>query len=514
MLRSRTALIEAGSALISIALVSLFLAACATAPAAKPGPVAEVGPAAAPAEGFPLAAMGASFGSGGLSAFARESLPTFETFTLSNGLPVIVKRSEASRVRNIELVIRGGSASASAQTAGYESLALRTMARGSADYSYEDIQDLLDETSSSMGSSSTFDASTYALNTLDKYFDRLFPVWVDTITRPAFRQEDFDQELANAELALQSKEKEPWAKTGLAMNDLFFAGHPYAASPDGTAASLGAASLDAIEAWYASRMRASALFVVAVGDFDPAVLRKSLEAGLGSLPAGGAALPPPVPAFAASGPGTLEKVEYPQSKGVGYLRGDFAAPSMADPDYVSLSIGMSVLSDLLFDVVRDKHGAAYSPMAGLKSFNANYGTVALYKTSIPGKAKAYIDEAAAVLASGRGMAVDPESSPDGYAPIADILAATKAQFVNSVYESQATNAAIAAQIARSALATGDYRAYLLLVDRIQAATPDSIMAAVRKYLFEGTVKWIALGAAEVIQDAEPEDFASFTATAR
>jgi predicted Zn-dependent peptidase len=203
-------------------------------------------------------------------------------------------------------------------------------------------------------------------------------------------------------------------------------------------------------------------------------------------------------------------VEFPHPNGIGYLRGDFAAPSMADPDYVPLSIGMDVFSDLLFHVVRDEHGAAYSPMANIKSFNANYGSVALYKTSVPGEAKAYIDEAAAVLASGRGMAVDLASSPDGYAPIADILAATKARFVNSVYESQATNADIASQIARSALSTGDYRSYLLLVDRIEAATPDSIMAALRKYLLGGTIRWIALGPAEVIGDASPGDFASFS----
>jgi zinc protease len=499
---------RAGAALLSISLAALLLASCATAGAGKAGGPSAAAPAGA-SGAFPLAAMGELFGSGGLSAFAKESLRSFTTFTLSNGLPVVVKKNAASRVCNVTLVIRGGSAAASLETAGYESLALRTMARGSAKYGYEDIQAVLDETSSSMGSSSAFDGSSYSLNTLDKYFDRLFPVWVDTIARPAFRQEDFDQELANAKLALQSKEKEPWAKTGLEMNELFFAGHPYAASPDGSESSLGAATLGAVEAWYASRMRANALFVVAVGDFDPLALRASLEAGLGALPASGAAPSAPVPAFPSSGAGTLEKVEFPQSKGVGYLRGDFAAPSMADPDYVSLSIGMDVFSDILFRVVRDEHGAAYSPMANLKSFNANYGSVALYKTAIPGKAKAYIDEAAAVLASGRGMAIDPGST-DGYAPIADILGATKARFVNSVYESQATNAAIASQISRSVLATGDYRAYLLLVDQIAAATPDSIMKALRKYLLGGSIKWIALGAADVIRDADSADFAAFS----
>ncbi len=495
--RARTA------ALAAALLAALLAPSCASLGSAG----------SAPGSGFPLAAMGDSFGERGLSLFARENLKSFETFVLSNGIPVIVKKSDSSRVRAIALVIRGGSAAASPETAGIESLALKVMARGSADYDYEAIRSLLDETSSSMGGACDFDASYYSLNTLDKYFDRLLPVWIDTITRPALAREDFDKELSNAVLALQSKEQDPWAKTGLAANELFFAGHPYAASPDGTGASLAGASLGAVEAWYESRMRAGTLFVVAVGDYDASSLRASLERGLGAIPPGGE-LPARAPSIERSGAGTLAKVEFPQSKGVGYLRGDFPAPSYDDADYVDLSLGMSVFSDLLFHVVRDKYGAAYSPMATVRSFDANYGTVALYRTSVPGKAKAYIDEAAAVLASGRGMALDPESSADGYAPIPEILDSIKAQFVYSTYESQAANAAIASQIARSVLSTGDYRYYLLFVDRIGEVTPEGIDRALRKYLFGGKLTWVALGAPEVIADARDEDFASFKLAAK
>jgi len=463
--------------------------------------------------GFPLAAMGDSFGGRGLSDFAKVNLKSFETFVLSNGIPVIVKKSDSSRVRHISLVIRGGSAASSPETAGIESLALKVMARGSALYGYEAIRGLLDETSSSLGGTSDFDASYYSLNTLDKYFDRLLPLWIDTIARPAFAQADFDKELSNAILALQSKEQDPWSKTGLSANELFFAGHPYAASPEGNAASLAAASLESVEAWYGRRLRAGNLFVVAVGGYDAASLRASLEKGLGAIPAGGEKLAK-APAIAHPGPGSLAKVEFPQSKGVGYLRGDFPAPAIDDPDYVALSIGMSIFSDLLFHVVRDKYGAVYSPMATVRSFDANYGTVALYKTSVPGKAKAYIDEAAAVLASGRGMALDPEYSADGYAPIPEILDSIKGQFVNSTYESQASNAAIAAQIARSALSTGDYRYYLLMVDRIGAATSEDIGDALRKHLFGAKLTWVALGAADVIADARSEDFAAFSGASK
>jgi zinc protease len=490
--------IHRNCAALAAVLLVLFSFSCASTGAPKSS-----------ASKFPLAALGDSFGSEGMSSFAKDSLSTFSTFVLSNNIPVIVKKSPASKVLCLSLVIRGGSQAATTETAGHELLALKTMARGSASYTYEAIQNLLDETSSSMAGSSDFDASYYTLTTLDKYFDRLFPVWIDTIVRPSFAQSDFDQELANAKLALQSKEQDPWSKTGLSVNELFFSGHSYASSPEGTASSLASANLDSVKSWYARRMRAGSLFIVAVGNFDTEKLRRSLESGLGALPASDTPTPARAVAIAHPGPGKLSKVEYPQSKGVAYVRGDFPAPNIADPDYVPLSIGMSIFSDLLFHIVRDEHGAVYSPMTTIRSFDANYGTVALYKTSVPGDAKAYIDEAAAILASGRGMALDPESSPDGYAPIPEILDAIKARFTNSVYESQATNAAIASQIARSVLSTGDYRYYLLNVDRIAAVTPDKIHDALKKYLFGGSLTWVVLGDASTIANAKSESFISF-----
>jgi zinc protease len=492
------------SAFVALAagLAILLCLSCATsAPAGSAG--------AGSAGSFPLAAAGDSFGAGGLSDFAKESLPSFSTFVLSNGLPVIVKKSSANRVAHISLVVRGGAAASSLDKAGLEALALRTMARGSAARSYDDIQALLDETSSSLGSSSSFDFSIYGLTTLDKYFDRLFPIWADTIVSPAFRQEDLDKELSEARLALESKEQDPWAKTGLEMNKILFEGHPYAASPDGTPASLSKLALGDIKAWYAERIRSGNLFVVAVGDFDARLLRSKLETSLGALPASPAAASAPVPPLSRPAAWSLAKVEFPQSRGMGYLRGDFAAPPYSAPDYMALSVGTKMLTDLLFHVVRDKYGAVYSAGAYVRGFNANYGSITLFKTKSPGKAKAYIDEAIAVMASGRAVAIDPGATKDGYAPVAEVLDAVKAQYVNELYESQATNSAIAGRIAASVVATGDYRSYLLDVDRIKAVDAAQVRAALDKYVLRGSFAWVALGSGDVLIPAQSVDFESF-----
>ena len=474
------------------------LPGCATAPASgRVGPGALSGPLATGP--FPSPSE--------LSPFAREGLSSLSTFELSNGIPVVLRQNGASPVRHLSLVLRGGSLAAEPATAGFELLAMRTMARGSKGYSYEDITSLLDETSAAMGAAAAFEYSTYSLTALDKHFARLLPVWADTLAAPRFSEEDFAQVLSEAKLALKSREQDPWQRTGLVMNAEFFAGHPYAASPDGTKESLAAASLQAAKDWYAKSFSADRIFVVAVGDFDAEELKAGLEKALGALPDRKAGLPAPAPAFVAAGEGRLVKSEHAQSKGVGYLRGDFAAPPPSDPSYMAANVAMKMFSDLLFNVVRDEHGAAYSPSAYVRGFGANYGSVAVFKTTKAAEVKAYIDEAAAELAAGRCLSVDPARSEGGKPrmPLAEALPAYKAQFANDYYEKLQTNAAVAGLIAQSVATTGDCRSWLLDGARIAAVGPEDVARAFKAVL-DSRVTWVVLGSKDVIEPVDPAAF--------
>jgi zinc protease len=458
-----------------------------------------------------------------LSDYARTGLASLSTFQLGNGIPVVVRKNSASPVRNISLVIRGGSAASTMDKAGCEFLALRTMVRGGSKYSYKDIQDLLDATSGTLAAGSGLDYSIYSLTCLSKYFDRLLPVWSDTLTAPAFTPQDFAQALSEARLTLQSKEKDPWQKTGLVMNAEFFEGHPYAVPPEGTKDSLAGATIDDVKAWYATAFSADRLFVVAAGDFDPVDLQKSLEAAIGSIPNHGAGIPPRPAAFGGEGAGRLVKVEFPSSQGIAYVRGDFAAPSPRDPDYMAANIAMKMFSDLLFNVVRDLHGAVYSPAAYIRSYAANYGSIVMYKTNMPGKIKAYIDEAARDFEAGKvlDMGAGPISggkTPDAegaaaakHAPaprmdLEDALEVYKAQFTNEYFEKLGTNAQIADLIAQSVAATGDCRAWLLSAQQIEAVTADAVKSAAAKYLFGGRITWVALGASQDLVPVVEADY--------
>ncbi|HON12659.1 MAG TPA: pitrilysin family protein [Treponema sp.] len=462
----------------------LFITSCASAP-------------------FPLAPDSEAFKGNTLTAFEKENLNNFTTFTLSNGIPVILKRSNASQVFTLTLVLRGGSLLASPQTAGYEQVALQTMTRGSKNYTYEDIQTLLDETSSALAASSTFEYATFSITGLQKYQKTLLSLWADCLINPSFKEQDFAQVLSDAQLALQSKEQDPWTKTAVVMNQEFFGQHPYGNVPEGTMESLGAMKLQDATNWYAQQFSANRIFIVAVGAVDPQELRKGLESSVAKIPDKKVTLPKEAPGFSVSS--RLVRQEFPASRGLAYLRGDFPAPAPADPDYMALNVGLKMVSDLFFNVVRDKYGATYSPAAYIRAFPVNYGSLVMFKTKVPDKIKSYIDEALADFGRGYCVAIDADTAEDPSArvPISEALPTYKALFVNEYYQSQETIGQQANTIISSVINTGDYRTYLKDMTKIENLSAEQIQQAVSTYVLKGPITWVVTGSRDMI-DAVPE----------
>ena len=444
-------------------------------------------------------------------AFIRDNLPSFVTKRLSNGIPVYIKQSTANRVRNISFVIAGGSLASIPKEAGWAKTALATMERASTTYPYTTVVDRLDETSSSISSAVQFEYSTFSLNVLDKYFDQILPIWTDMIVSPAFAKADFDQAQSEVILAIQSKEQDPWALTGKIMNAAFFADHPYAITPEGTEATVQDASPDSMRAWYANNVSADRVFVVAVGDFDPNRLVSSLEMTLGTLPDRNLSPLSPAPSFASKAPGGLITQDNEQSRGIAYLRGDFPAPSPGSPDYTAANMAMKLFSDLLFSVVRDRHGAVYTPSASVRTFGANYGSISIYKTTKTESIKTYIDEAVSIFTSGRCVSVDPSRPGDeaAFMKIADALNTYKRMYSNEYFAAIRTNAAVAGLMIRSVICSGDPSDWLNDVLRIASLNPMQVQTAFDTYILKGPFTWVAVGDPVLLTKFDPSTFTGF-----
>ena len=188
--------------------------------------------------------------------------------------------------------------------------------------------------------------------------------------------------------------------------------------------------------------------------------------------------------------------------------GERCLPSPTEPDWAAASLAARLYSDLLFNVVRDKYGAAYTPGAVLRSFGASYGSISVFKTSAPDKIKSYLDEAAGELESGRAMSVAPKADEgrSPRAPVAEVLPVYKTIYINESYSKITTNAAVAGEIARSVVEFGDPRAWLLDVDKVAAVSADDLAKAFRKYFTDAPILWVALGPDDMLSQFKESDF--------
>ncbi len=258
---------------------------------------------------------------------------------------------------------------------------------------------------------------------------------------------------------------------------------------------------------------------MAVGNFDPATLVPRLNETFGALPVS-APTRPAVPSFEGRITPDLLVVPFPRSEGLAYVRGAFAMPDPGSPDYAVSLLAFDLLNDILFEIVRTRNGAAYGADASVDGGAASYGDITIFRTTVPGKVKKLIDESIAVLTSGKslsgkvnasaagkgGLGSAAEASASVFVPVADALPFYKLKFITEFFSGQQTNREIASQIAGSLYYHGDYRHYLLLIDRINAVTADDVVRVARTWLVNNPTVWIALGDPALLKGVNKEDF--------
>lgn len=442
------------------------------------------------------------------SAYMKANLPTMETRTLANGVMLIVKKNPANRVFTIKTVYRGASAMITPEKAGLEAMTLALLARGSAKYPYAEIKRLQYERSSALGSNAaSYDWASFDLNTIDKYWDEMFAVYADCLLAPAFDPAQFALVKNDFKVSLQKSMADPYNYAVTKLHGTMFAGHPYAADFAGTAASVDSITLDEIKTYYRDSLTADRMVIVAVGNFDADKLAAALNSTAGTIAKKGVTVPDVKP-YQPKAALYLEKFD--KSKGVAYVRGDYPIADVSNPDFATLQLAYSMLDELLFSIVRTEHGAAYSVWSRAYGFKSAYGSLVVYKTDKPGEAKGWVDEAIAVLASGKTLNL--KGGSDKYAPIASTIEAYKAKYINAFFSNQQTNAETAAQLASSFVYFGDHLEYLRFIDKINAIKPDDIVAALKAYVIDAPITWIVVSDQATLSKVDKTIFDHFTGT--
>ena len=297
-------------------------------------------------------------------------------------------------------------------------------------------------------------------------------------------------------MARARKEADPYSLASQILSDSFFGGHVYQTDIDGSLEDLDGITLSDVKGYYADYLTPDRIFFVAVGDFDPESLRDELNADFGVLPITGETFRPAGP-LTPPAESTVLTEPFADSPGLAYVRGNWVIPEISAEDKAALELGLSLLDDILFQVVRTENSACYSIWANLYDFQAKYASFGVFKTQVPYEVDEMIMEAVDILASGRCMSTSP-SGDDPYVPIDEALEFYKAQFVTEYYTDQQTNGSVASQIGTSYLYDGDPAVYRSESNLWESVSAEAIVGVIKKYVVGQPIMWIVLGGEDVI----------------
>jgi predicted Zn-dependent peptidase len=440
--------------------------AMASAPAAAQAPAAAPPAAAKPA---PLTDL-----------ISRVDIP-YETFTLKNGLRVIVHTDRKAPVVGVTVYYRVGSKNEPKGKTGFAHLFEHLMFGGS-----ENVPDF-DEPLVSNGSTPTngstwFDRTNYVETVPTGALDLALFMEADRMGHllGAVTQTKLDAQRAVVQNEKRQGDNQPYGLVEYAqLAALLPPAHPYAHSTIGSMADLDAASLEDVKSWFRGNYGPNNAILALAGDIDVKTARAKVEKFFGAIPAGPVVKPvtSPVPTL----PARIDQVMKDRVATTRLYR-NWVAPGRNDKDSPLLAVGAAVLGGLASsrldnELVREEQ-IAVSVTASLQQFE-QIGLIEVTADVKPGVDPALVskrlDEVIASLVR-TGPTADEVTRVASRQVSAEIAA----------LEVVGGFGGKAATLAEGLLYAGDPGQYKKDLAAIASATPEGVKAAMQRWLTRPT----------------------------
>ncbi len=292
-----------------------------------------------------------------------------EEFTLSNGIPVITRTIDNNEIEGISFFIIGGSSALTEETQGLERFSLECAMMGSEDFPGPQWRELMDRTQAEWTSSFNYDYSRYHLKCISEDMPVLLSAFGDCLLNPELGAQAFEQVRESTIQDLQEKYNDPDSWIWFVANDAFMPGHTYRRLPDGTDETVSSFTAEDVSNMLDERIRSGNLLITHAGPTEPEKLRDILELSFGEIPAGEQEFQQ-VEAFTVNNDTiVVQHREVPTA----YAVVKFNAPPQGHEDLQPFNAALTVVNDLLWQVLRTDNALTYSTFSGATSYRENWG---------------------------------------------------------------------------------------------------------------------------------------------
>lgn len=347
------------------AALCLALAACAATPDA-PSPDAPV-PAAAPA----AAAAPAS---------RQVLLPASTDFALPNGMRVLLVPDHEIPLVSFTMRLAGGSVEDPQGKEGAAAILGELLTKGAGDRDAAAFHEDVEFVGGTFGAGAGQKATTVSCEFLKGDLDLAFELLGDVVMRPKLDPEEFEKERGLAIDGIAASREDPQAVLGRYATTWTFGRHPFGRVAGGDEASLAALTIDDVRAAAARQLAPKRAWLAVAGDFDPADMRRRIEARFGpwASSSGPAAA---VPEWKGTDGGRVLLVDAPTSLQAYFQFGNRGF-DWKDPDHAARWLANTILggrfTSRLNRVLRTEKGLTYGANSYFDDTRSGNFVVATY----------------------------------------------------------------------------------------------------------------------------------------
>ncbi len=210
------------------------------------------------------------------------SLNPIQTFTLGNGLRVIVYEKHEVPIIQMNLVIQAGSVNESSAKLGLAGMTASMMDEGAGGKSSLELSDEIDFLGASIGAFGGLHTSGVTLRSTVSKFDAALKLFADILLRPDFPEKELARLKKQYLTSLLQGYDQPRVIAAAASSLLVYGNdHQYGRTTAGTEKSINSFSADDLKKFHSTYYRPNNAFLVIVGDVDAKEIIATLETVLG-----------------------------------------------------------------------------------------------------------------------------------------------------------------------------------------------------------------------------------------
>ncbi|MBI2214226.1 MAG: insulinase family protein [Acidobacteria bacterium] len=392
------------------------------------------------------------------------------SFTLANGATLLVRERRGAPLVSTGIYFPGGRIDENSRNAGITQLTARSMRKGTASRSGEEIDRAIEFLGTQIGIDVNEDFFGMTLGIVASNYSAGLELLADVVQNPTFPEkgvvEEKAQQVAAIRRSLDSSQQRPFDLAAATL----YSSHPYGLPSLGYQSSLAEVGPEALRAWWRGLVVSDGALIVVVGDVDAEAAKALIEKSFSALPRRQKErMKPAAPVLPAA---RLEVAEFRDRKQSAIV---YAYPTVTrtHPDWPAVRLLGNITSGLagtFFAELRGRQSLAYTVFARDTS-RVEHGTFVAYMATDAAKEKQAKD---ALLHEIRRLGTDGITQAD--------LDRAKSSFAGSTKIFLQTNGAILSNLASHHFHGVGLDFTERLLEMTSKLTLDQVRAMAKKYL--------------------------------